>query len=95
MFAIPFSSKNTLISFVITVGVEPSNTYIIDFFSVLFPFRSATVKVTMFGPKSTQLKVVLSKTMVSIPQLSKLDIRISAVDMFTSPVESKNTTISS
>ena len=77
-----------------TVGGKLSTTVTIAEAEALLPLLSITVRFMVFGPKSEQVKVVLSRTIVSISQLSKLPSSISAVVMFAIPFSSKNTLIS-
>src|SRR5690606_22366899 len=52
-----------------TVGVRLSSTVTTATQVLIFPFTSVTVKVTLFGPISAQVKSVISITEVSIAQL--------------------------
>src|SRR5690606_9388186 len=60
---------------------------------LIFPFTSVTVKVTLFGPISAQVKSVISITEVSIAQLSVLPPSTSVAIIEAFPVASNCTVI--
>ena len=60
----------------------------------LLPLTSVTVSVTVFIPKSSQLKAVVSKVILAIPQASDEPLSISAVVIDALPLASNCTVIS-
>ena len=58
---------------------------------LLFPLVSVTVNITVLIPTSEQLKVVLSRLIEAIPQLSVEPLSISVVEIVTFPEASNGT----
>ena len=54
----------------VNIGLLISCTVTVAMHVSVFPLLSVTVRVTAFGPKSAQVKAVLSATLVAIPQAS-------------------------
>src|SRR5690606_14496683 len=75
------------------VGGRSSSTVTTATQVLVFPFTSVTVKVTLFGPMSAQVKSAISILMVPIAQLSELPPSTSAATIETFPLASKPTVI--
>src|SRR5690606_3625608 len=70
------------------VGAMLSSTVTIVVQVETFPFTSVTVKVTVFGPTSAQVKSATSIEVLEIPQASVLPFSISATVMLAFPLAS-------
>ena len=70
----------------LTVGFIVSKTVTEADWLAKFPLSSNAVRVTVFIPKSLQLKLVISKLRLSIVQLSALALSISEGIILTEPV---------
>src|SRR5690606_4825260 len=70
------------------VGAMLSSTVTIVVQVETLPFTSVTVKVTVFGPTSEQVKSVTSIEVLAIPQASVLPFSISATVMLAFPLAS-------
>ena len=60
----------------------------------LLPLSSVMVRITVLSPRSAQVKSVISKVGVAVPQLSVEPLFISSGVMVTEPVASSCTVIS-
>src|SRR5690606_28924531 len=69
-------------------GATLSSTVTIVIQVEVFPFKSVTVKVTVFGPTSAQVKSATSIEVLAIPQASVLPFSISATVMLAFPLAS-------
>src|SRR5690606_15309562 len=70
------------------MGATLSSTVTIVVQVETLPFTSLTVKVTVFGPTSAQVKAVMSIEVLAIPQASVLPLSISATVILASPLAS-------
>ena len=70
-------------------GEIVSNTFTVAFLVLTFPLISTTDNITVSTPTSEQLKVYLSKNIVSTPQLSNDELSMSEVFIVTLPALSK------
>ena len=75
-------------SFTEITGAILSSTVTVAVLLALLPFTSSTVNVTVFAPKFVQLKLVLSKLIVLMPQLSLEPLLMFAVVMLAAPFAS-------
>ena len=89
ILAIPFAS-NWIVKGAaqLATGETLSSTVTIVVQVELFPFTSVTVRVTVFGPTSAQVKSVISIDVLAIAQLSVLPLSMSATVMLASPLAS-------
>src|SRR4030043_257181 len=92
--ALPVASRYTSISWHTAIGEIVSITVTVAVHWSVLPLLSVTVKVTVLAPISAQAKLVISSTMLAIPQASLLPLFTSAAAIVTFPVASKYASIS-
>ncbi len=93
--AFPVASKYTVKSLVANIGAISSITVTFAFAEFVFPASSSTVRVTVFNPRSTQVKLYLSRDLLKIVPLSSVELlSISLAVIVASPFESKYMVIS-
>ena len=88
MEALPLASNCTVMFWHTAVGAILSSTITVDVQLALLPFTSVTVRVTVFGPISAQVKFSGLTEILAIPQLSELPPSISAALRIACPLES-------
>ena len=93
MLAIPLTSRLTEIFWVEMVGAALSDTVTVAVVELLLSAPSVAVKVTVLAPRSSQVKLVMSK-LSDTEQLSNEPLSTSSAVMLTSPFSSKNTSMS-
>ena len=77
-----------------TIGLSVSNTVTVAAAESRLPLTSVTLNCTVFAPTFEQLKLLLSRLLVLMPQASLLPLSMSAAVMFTFPLPSKYTVMS-
>src|SRR5690606_29622868 len=91
--AFPAASSCTVMFWHTATGAMLSSTKILEVQDELFPFTSVTVKVTVFGPTSAQVKVSGLTEILAIPQLSVLPPSIKAGSKTAWPLASNSSVI--
>src|SRR4030042_413846 len=85
---LPVASRYASISWQLAIGDIVSLTVTIELHVLLFPLTSVTVRITTFGPISAQVKSVISRLRLKMPQASEEPLFISAGRIVEFPVAS-------
>ena len=88
MLTAPLASNWTVMSWVTMAGSTLSSTVTVAVAVLTLPLLSVTVNVTVLGPTSAQVKLEISRVMLSMPQALLEPLLSCSGVMLTAPVAS-------
>lgn len=91
VLAVPFASRYMVTFWINTEGAMASTTVTVAKARLMLLLLSVTVRVTVLEPMSLQLKLVLLRARLDIPQASELPLFISELKILAFPLASKVT----